>query len=68
VVSKDQVMAALQDVMDPELHISIVNLQMVKKVDIEGGRVKVLVALTVGGCPLSKTISSDIEKAVTKLP
>ena len=68
VVSKEQVMAALKDVMDPELHISIVNLQMVKKVDIEGDRVKVLVALTVGGCPLSKTISSDIEKAVTKLP
>jgi len=68
VVSKDQVMAALKDVMDPELHISIVNLQMVKKVDIEGDRVKVFVALTVGGCPLSKTISNDIEKAVTKLP
>ena len=67
-VSKDAVMAALKEVMDPELHISIVNLQMVKKVDIESERVKVLVALTVGGCPLSKTISSDIEKALTKLP
>lgn len=67
-VSKDQVMAALKDVMDPELHISIVNLQMVKNVDITGDKVKVLVALTVGGCPLSKTISTDIEKAVTKLP
>jgi Mrp family chromosome partitioning ATPase len=61
-------MAALKDVIDPELHISIVNLQMVKKVDIEGDKVKVLIALTVGGCPLSKTISGDVEKAVTKLP
>lgn len=67
-VSNDQVMAALKDVIDPELHISIVNLQMVKNVDIQGDRVKVLVALTVSGCPLSKTISTDIEKAVTKLP
>lgn len=66
--SKDQVMAALKDVMDPELHISIVNLQMVKNVDIQGDNVKVLVALTVGGCPLAKTISTDIEKVVTKLP
>jgi ATP-binding protein involved in chromosome partitioning len=66
-VSKDQVMAALKDVMDPELHISIVNLQMVKNIDIESDHVKVLVALTVGGCPLSKTISSDIEKTLTKL-
>ncbi len=66
-VTKEDVMTSLKDVMDPELHISIVNLQMVKKVDIEGDRVKVLVALTVGGCPLSKTISNDIEKAVTRL-
>ncbi len=67
-VSKDEAMAALKEVMDPELHISIVNLQMVKKVDIDGDGVKVLVALTVGGCPLSKTISSDIEKSLMKLP
>jgi len=68
VVSKDQVMASLKDVIDPELHISIVNLQMVKVVEIQGNTVKVLIALTVGGCPLSKTISNDVEKAVTKLP
>jgi Mrp family chromosome partitioning ATPase len=67
VVSKDEVMAKLKDVMDPELHISIVNLQMVKKVDIDGDKVKVQVALTVGGCPLSKTISGDIEKSLLKV-
>ena len=67
-VSKDEVMAALKEVVDPEIHISIVSLQMVKKVDIQGDKVKVLVALTVGGCPLSETISRDIEKALTRLP
>jgi Mrp family chromosome partitioning ATPase len=68
VVSKDEVMAALREVIDPELHISIVNLQMVKNVEIQGDNIKVLVALTVGGCPLSDTISSDIQKTLTKLP
>jgi ATP-binding protein involved in chromosome partitioning len=68
VPSKDEVMAALKDVMDPELHISIVNLQMVRSIDIRGDKVKVQIALTVGGCPLSKTISADVEKALTKLP
>ena len=61
-------MTALKSVIDPEIHISIVNLQMVKKVDIQGDSVKVLVALTVGGCPLSDTISKDIQKSLTKLP
>ena len=67
-VSKEEVMASLKEVVDPELHISIVNLRMVKNVDIAGDNVKVLVALTVGGCPLSETISSDIQKTLTKLP
>ena len=67
-VSKEQVMASLNDVIDPELHISIVSLQMVKDVSIDGDRVKVLVALTVSGCPLSQTISGDIQKALLKLP
>ena len=61
-------MTALKDVMDPELHISIVNLQMVKNIDLEEDKVKIQIALTVGGCPLSKTISSDVQKAVMKLP
>jgi Mrp family chromosome partitioning ATPase len=67
VVSKEEVMASLRDVMDPELHISIVNLQMVKKVEVQNDNVKVLIALTVGGCPLSKTISEDVQKAVGKI-
>lgn len=66
-VSKNDVMDALKDVMDPELHVSIVNLQMIKNVDIQGDTVKVVVALTVGGCPLSATISGDVEKALLKL-
>ena len=61
-------MTSLKEVIDPELHISIVNLQMVKNVEVQGDTVKVQVALTVGGCPLSQTISSDNQKTVMKLP
>lgn len=66
-VTKEDVMTSLKDVMDPELHIPIVNLQMIKNIEINGDRIKVLVALTVGGCPLSKTISDDVQHAVMKL-
>jgi Mrp family chromosome partitioning ATPase len=60
-------MTALKGVMDPELHIPIVNLQMIKNVEIQDDKVKILVALTVSGCPLSKTISDDVQKAIMKL-
>jgi Mrp family chromosome partitioning ATPase len=66
-VSEEEVMTALKDVIDPELHIPIVNLQMIKNVDIHEDNVKIQVALTVSGCPLSKTISDDVQKAVMKL-
>jgi Mrp family chromosome partitioning ATPase len=60
-------MTALKDVIDPELHIPIVNLQMIKNVEIQDDKVKILVALTVSGCPLSKTISDDVQKTIMKL-
>ena len=66
-VSKEDIMTALKDVIDPELHIPIVNLQMIRKIDIQDNRVKIQVALTIDGCPLSKTISEDVQKAVMKL-
>jgi len=67
VVSKEEVMLALKEVIDPELHISIVNLRMVKNVEIQGDKVKIAVALTVGGCPLSETIAGDVKKAVLRI-
>ena len=54
---KPQVIEALRPVEDPELHRSIVDLGMVRNVDIRGdGVVGVLIALTVPGCPLKNEI------------
>ena len=58
---KDQVTDALRAVIDPELRQSIVELGMVRKIDIhEDGRVDVVVSLTTPGCP----IRSQFEQAV----
>ena len=51
-LSEHKVIEALRPVTDPELHVSIVELDMVRRVDIRRGRVTVTVALTVPGCPL----------------
>lgn len=65
--SKEEIIDALRGVLDPEIHINIVDLNMVKDVRIEGDRVDLLIALTVSGCPLAKTISSDIQNALRKI-
>ncbi|HUR22857.1 MAG TPA: Mrp/NBP35 family ATP-binding protein [Acidimicrobiales bacterium] len=66
-VTEAEVVEALRPVQDPELHVSIVDLGMVKRVDIDGGRVGVLVALTVAGCPLRAEITARVTDAVSPL-
>src|SRR3954471_7428370 len=59
-----EVIDALRPVEDPELHRSIVDLGMVKRVDLAPGSVNVLVALTVPGCPLRAEIDNRVSSAI----
>jgi ATP-binding protein involved in chromosome partitioning len=61
------VIEALRPVEDPELHRSIVELDMVRDVQVDGSRVAVVVALTVAGCPLRNEITTRVNDAVTAL-
>ncbi len=65
--TRDQVIEALRPVEDPELRVSIVDLDMVRDVRIDGSRVDVTVALTVAGCPLRAEIDSRVRAAVGAL-
>ena len=67
VASRDDVMAALDSVHDPELHASIVRLGMIKELVLEGGSVAIKVELTTPACPLKETIETDIRAAVEPL-
>jgi ATP-binding protein involved in chromosome partitioning len=66
-VSEDQVLEALRPVQDPELHRSIVELDMVRRIEVDGGRVAVTVALTIAGCPLRAEITNRVNGAVAAL-
>ncbi|GGC24284.1 iron-sulfur cluster carrier protein [Brevibacterium sediminis] len=62
--SEDAVREALTGVIDPEIRRSIVELDMVESIVIEGGKVTVTVLLTIAGCPLKDTITKDTKAAV----
>ncbi|KPC92494.1 MULTISPECIES: Mrp/NBP35 family ATP-binding protein [Streptomyces] len=67
--TEEAVRAALATVNDPEIHRPITDLGMVKSVGIApDGTVDVGVYLTVSGCPLRDTITSDVTKAVERVP
>ncbi|MCA1692787.1 MAG: Mrp/NBP35 family ATP-binding protein [Actinobacteria bacterium] len=65
--TRDQVIEALRPVQDPELHVSVVDLDMVRDVRIDGGTVAVTIALTVAGCPLKAEIDRLVREAVGAL-
>lgn len=67
-VSEAEVLAALGNVQDPELHQDLVSLQMIKDIRIEGSRVSFTVALTTPACPLKGHIEAACKQQVLQLP
>ncbi len=66
-ITETQVIEALRPVQDPELHRSIVDLGMVRRVDIALPSVTVAVDLTIAGCPLRAEINNRVSEAVKAL-
>ncbi|HEV7163096.1 MAG TPA: P-loop NTPase [Solirubrobacteraceae bacterium] len=68
VTHRDQILKALEVVIDPELHRSIVELDMVRSIDISpNGVVDVTVSLTTPGCPIKGHFQTAVAEAVTAL-
>jgi ATP-binding protein involved in chromosome partitioning len=63
----DQIIEALRPVEDPELHRSIVDLGMVRDVEVKGGVVSLTVVLTIAGCPLRNEIQNRVGTALRAL-
>jgi ATP-binding protein involved in chromosome partitioning len=66
-ITRQDVIDALQPVQDPELHRSIVELDMVRDVQIALPVVDVTIALTIPGCPLKAEIQQRVATAVRAL-
>jgi len=66
-VTVEQIREALNQVMDPELNRSIIDLGMVRDVVVGDGEVVVTLALTTIACPLKNKMASDIKAAVVAL-
>jgi ATP-binding protein involved in chromosome partitioning len=62
--SEQQLIEALRPVTDPELHMSIVDLGMVRGVTSRRGRVTATVALTVAGCPMRDEVTRRVRTAL----
>ncbi len=67
VLTEDDVMDALSNVIDPELGLDFVELGLIYGVDISNGNVKVTFTLTTPGCPIGPQVNEQIEEFVGEL-
>lgn len=65
--TKDDVLKRLEKVLDPELHQPITSLGMVADVNVSGSVARIVVKLTVEGCPLRERIETDVRQALSDL-
>jgi len=63
-----QVLDALRQVNDPEIHRNIVELNMVRDLKIERSKVSFTLALTIPECPLRDQIANAAKQAVLAVP
>ena len=67
-VSKEQVLAALSKVIEPELRRDLVTLNMIRDLTTQDGRLSFTVMLTTPACPLRGQIEAEAREAVMKVP
>jgi ATP-binding protein involved in chromosome partitioning len=66
--TSQQVTEALRSVIDPELRRDIVELEMVRTIDVHAnGVVDVMVSLTTPGCPIRSHFETGVAKAVREV-
>lgn len=67
-VSRDQVLEALEGVQDPELGGNVVELGMITDVSIENGTVEIGLALTIAECPMRNQLEGDTHRRILAMP
>jgi ATP-binding protein involved in chromosome partitioning len=67
-LTQNDILNALRQVQEPELHKDLVTLNMIRDLTLEDGKVGFTVMLTTPACPLRGQIQEEARQAVLKVP
>ncbi len=67
-ITKDQVMQRLEEVIDPEIGLNIVEMGLIYGVEIKEDSVNVKMTLTAPGCPLQNTLVAIAKDSLQQIP
>ena len=63
----EQVRQALREVLDPEYPVSIVDLGLIRGIQVEGTTLRIRMTYTSMGCPCMEMIQDDIRERLGRL-
>jgi ATP-binding protein involved in chromosome partitioning len=66
--NRDDVLKALEQVIDPELRRPVTELDMVRDLEIHDGVVAFTIVLTIAGCPLRDSFEQQVEQVLAGVP
>ena len=64
---RDNILDALKNVIDPDLHRDIVSLDFVKEVNVKGSHADVTIELTTPACPVKDLLKKQAEDQILSL-
>jgi metal-sulfur cluster biosynthetic enzyme len=66
-VTPEEARDALREVLDPEYPISLVDLGLIRGIEVDGNRVHVRLTYTCMGCPAMDMIQEDVEERLLEM-
>ena len=66
-LNESSVLAALRQVIDPEIGCNLVDLGLIYDVAITGTKVRVTMSLTTPGCPMHESLCAGVQTALLGL-
>ncbi|HET9107796.1 MAG TPA: metal-sulfur cluster assembly factor [Steroidobacteraceae bacterium] len=67
-LTREYVLDALREVIDPELGYNIVDLGLIYDLEVERGVIRALITMTTPGCPAQDYILSGVYERTRSLP
>lgn len=65
-VSEDTIREALRSVMDPELHLDVVTLGLIREIDMDASPIALKMVLTTPFCPFAPWMVKQVHEAAEK--
>jgi metal-sulfur cluster biosynthetic enzyme len=66
-VTAEEAREALREVFDPEYPISLVDLGLIRGVEVEGSKAKIKLTYTCMGCPAMDMIQDDVRDRILEM-